>query len=68
MRNTLAVPVDLLNEGDAGLNNVTYSAVVTPAGSLSATFPQSAGTLAPRAAITIPAVLTARREIHLLHP
>ena len=59
MGNTLAVPLDLLNVGDAALNNVTYSAVVTPSGSLSATFPQSVGTLAAGAAVTIPAVLTA---------
>src|SRR5262249_12087772 len=59
MGGTLAVPLDLQNVGDAPLNNVAYSAIVTPAGSLTASFPQSVGTLAQGALVTIPIVLTA---------
>jgi hypothetical protein len=59
MGSSLAIPLDLQNVGDAVLNNITYTAGVTPVNSVTAAFPQSAATLAAGALTTIPAVLTA---------
>jgi uncharacterized repeat protein (TIGR01451 family) len=56
---TLPVALSLQNVGDAAVNNVTYTAVVSPASSITATFSQPITTLASGALVTIPVTLTA---------
>jgi Concanavalin A-like lectin/glucanases superfamily/HpiC1 cyclase/MBG domain/Bacterial Ig-like domain/Cep192 domain 4/WD40-like Beta Propeller Repeat len=59
MGTSVSVPLNLQNIGDAALNNVTYSATITPTGTVTASFSQSLGTLAPGAPVTVPMDLTA---------
>ncbi|HEY3840396.1 MAG TPA: LamG-like jellyroll fold domain-containing protein, partial [Bryobacteraceae bacterium] len=56
---TSTIPLDLQNIGDSQLTNVTFAATVTPAGAMTATFPQSISTLSTGGPITIPVSLTA---------
>jgi uncharacterized repeat protein (TIGR01451 family) len=59
MGGDLNVPLDLQNVGDAPLNNLSYSVVITPAGALTAKLPQPASSLVPGSPVTVPVVLTA---------
>ena len=59
MGNTVPVPLNLQNIGDAALNNVSYSANVSSTSALTASFPQSIATLAAGALVTVPVVLIA---------
>ena len=59
MGTSVPVPLSLQNVGDASLNNVHYSATVSPAGSLSVSFPQTIATLGTGALVTVPVTLTA---------
>ena len=59
MGTSVPVPLSLQNVGDASLNNVNFSATVSPAGSLSVSFPQPIATLGTGALVTVPLTLTA---------
>ena len=59
MGTSVSVPLNLQNIGDASLNNVTYTASITPTGTVTASFAQSLTSLAPGAPVTIPMTLTA---------